>query len=626
MKTTVKQFIFLTLVSLLCLIGHAQNSFNLEFVVEPYLQDVTDSSFTVMWETSLPCKGQLYIATASHHVLRPELQPTVSEKEEKVLHKLSVESLSPEELYFYQIVNVNDGDTLKSSTIRLTLPDYSQSLVSFTVVGDNQGNDQCWERINQLMEEECPSFIVHCGDLVSYGPNKDDWTDEFFKPGKGLLSYTPLYPAIGNHEMNDEKFYQYFNLPYDDAFYTIKKGNLRVIFIDTNKDVMEGSFRYKRLEQTLANCKEQWKIVVHHHPVFTSNIGAYRSSLQATSDKGDPNIPQLKKLYETYGVDIVFSGHVHGYERTFPVRKNHMDEENGVTYIICAGGGGRFNPVSTHKEWFAKELQNRNFFLNMNIVGNKLSLEAIDTSRIVFDSWTKEKTMGEKVLNVPLINSTQKYFIDSTNVFIKNTNDCGIVNYRMNDENYEALFDENTMLKLKNTTTVSALVSSSGSKSREAVKTFIKLSVLKNQKKSERLKAEYYDESFTMIPDFEKLTPQQTFYPDSISNEALTPKDKHHFAMRYTGSFSVHETDVYRFTMESFDGSRLIIDGQEFINNNGVHYEITKQAFVALEKGIHHFEVKYFDFVRRKTLKIKIGSQSEDMENFNNYIDKSTRK
>lgn len=593
----------------------------LHFVVYPYLHDMSDSSVCVMWESSLPAKGQLFFVKADPHILRPELKPAVEEKITGTIHHLCINGLNPDELYFYQAVNISENDdTLRGPVTRVTVPDYNQSAISFTVVGDNQGHPECWKRITELMAEECPSFIIHCGDLVSYGPHKDDWTDELFKPARELLCHTPLFPTIGNHEMNDEKFYQYFNLPYDDAFYTIKKGNLRIIFIDTNKDIMEGSFRYQRLEQILANCKEQWKIVVHHHPLFTSDIASYRSSLQATGDKGDPNIFQLKQLYETYGVDLVLSGHVHGYERSYPIYKNHIDNEHGVAYVISAGGGGSFNPKPTYKEWFSQEIKMQHHFLNIRVLDNKLTAEAIDTSRVVFDSWTKEKDLDEIKLNTPLVNISPKYFIDSTTVTIQNMNDRGTINYRLNDENYQTSFVKCETIKLENTTTVSALISIPGTKSREITKTAVKLPLMERQKKETNLKAEYYEGVFTMLPDFNKIKPKQVFFPDSISITVITPRAKDHFAIRFTGSFTVPETDVYRFSLESFDGSRLIIDGVLIINNDGVHYEIFREGYAALEKGIHTVELCYFDFVRRETLQLMIGKEHEKPVSINQYI------
>ena len=279
----------------------AQQPASLDFVIHPYIQEITDDSFQVLWETSSEAKGQLHLAKSKAEILKPELTVVAAESNPLLFHKLSVKGLNKNELYYYQALNIGlKGDTLRGPITPITLPNYDQSPISFTVVGDTQGNPQVWKRIVELMSEEAPQFIVHAGDLVQYGPNKDDWTDEFFYPAKGLLSNTPLYPANGNHEMNDEKFYNYFNLPYDNAFYSIKKGDLILIFVDTNKDVLPGSEQYRKLEKLLASSLERWKIVVHHHPLFTSDKFSYRSSLLATATKGDPNILHLKNLYETY--------------------------------------------------------------------------------------------------------------------------------------------------------------------------------------------------------------------------------------------------------------------------------------------------------------------------------------
>jgi len=592
-----------------------------DFIVTPYLQDVKDNSFCVMWETTSPTIGQVFLAKADRHTLRPELHFAVAEDEAVLLHKLLVTDLKPGDLYFYQAINIDEStDTLKGPVTQLVIPDYNQSAVNFTVVGDNQGHIDAWEHISQLMFEESPQFVVHVGDMVAYGHNKDDWTDELFLQASELLRHIPMYPALGNHEMNDEKYYQYFNHPFGNAFYTVKKGDLRLIFIDTNKDLLPGSARYKELEETLANCKERWKIAIHHHPVFTSDIASYRSSLMATADKGDPNIFQLKKLYETYGVDLVLSGHVHGYERSFPISQNHIDRENGVVYIISAGGGGGCNQPSSYKEWFTQKTQKRVHYLNVQVEGNKMTVEAIDTSRIVFDRWELEKE-NETSLNAPTISYFPKYFIDSTSVKIENTNETGALNFSVNDENYQTCFDKSVSFSIKNTTTISALVSKANNKSGELVKTAVKMPLMERQKPAnKKVTAKYYEGYFTVLPDFQKLKPTKTFELESLSLDGINPRAKDHFAVRFTATISVPETAVYRFFLESFDGSKLYIDGKELIDNDGAHYEIFEEGYAALEKGTHNIEVRYFDFVRRETLNLRMGKQDEKMFDINHYI------
>ena len=600
-----------------------------KFIVSPYIQDVTDSTFTIMWETSTATKGAIYMGKAEYTVLKPEMEIVAAEPEPMRFHKLVVNGLKPDELYYYQIANLNNlKDTLKGPITPFTIPNYDQSAISFSVVGDTQGNPAVWERIAEQMFQESPQFVVHCGDLVQYGPDKDDWVDEFFKPASNLLRHIPLYPTIGNHEMNNKKFYQYFNLPDDDAFYSVKKGALRIIFVDTNKDILPGSRQYRKLEQLLAWSDERWKMVVHHHPIFTSDKSSYRSSMMARPIKGDPNTLHLKSLYETYGVDLSLAGHVHGYERSWPVQKNHIHEDQGVVHIITAGGGGRLRGASPFKNWFSIETKKLHHFLNLRIWRDKLWVEAIDTTGRVFDTWEKEKSPGKTTLNPPLIETPKKYFLDQTKITIRNTNSIGNIQYRKNNGLYHTLFPNENSLVVSQTTTVSASVSDGkNDASREVAKTVIKLPLMKKQASgAKNMTAEYYEGYFTLLPDFERLKPTKRFSVDSLSLRNITPRVKDHFAVRFKGSILIPDTDVYRFLLESFDGSMLIIDGEVIIDNDGVHYEIFKEGYAALEKGVHTIEVRYFDFERRETLNLTIGKQDGEMADINQYLRRKTRK
>ena len=143
---------------------------------------------------------------------------------------------------------------------------------------------------------------------------------------------------------------------------------------------MAGSEQYNKLKNVLASSNETWKIVIHHHPVFTSHKFSYRSSLMAAPTKGDPNILHLKDLYETYCVDLTLAGHVHNYERTWPIRENQINEEEGVTHIITGGGGGDFLKTPNDRNWFSVEAKNIHHFLNVRVWKNKLHVEAIDTT------------------------------------------------------------------------------------------------------------------------------------------------------------------------------------------------------------------------------------------------------
>ena len=593
-----------------------------DFVVKPYLQQLNDSSFRVLWETSLPGKGAVKFGEAELNVLHPNLNQLFKEETSDLFHRVVVTGLKAGGHYFYQAVTFGEnGDTLEGAVTPLHIPDYGQMPVSFTVVGDTQGNPRVWGRIAGQMQRERPSFVIHAGDLVQYGPHKDDWTDEFFKPAAELFRFCPLYPTIGNHEMDHGWFYRYLDLPDPEWFYTVKKGDALFIFVNTNKDILPGSEQYSRLQQILAASSETWKMMVHHHPVYTSDEKAYGNSWFQRQHHGDPNHMHLKKLYETYGVDVVLNGHVHLYERTWPIANDRIDFENGVQYISLGGGGGSLDPAVANRNWYMAKTRSSHHFLSVKIAGNRFFAEAIDTSGIIFDSWSIEKETGYKRLNAPLVTETKQYFIDSTTVSLQNLNGRGELVYQLPEGELNAGAKKMVNLHLNESLTLSAFVRDAGQKSRIVEKTYAKLPVFPSVKKAARgVTAAYFEGDWIALPDFNRLKPLKTFQSDSVSLQDIQPRAQDHFAVRFTGSFSVPETAVYRFMLRSFDGSKLFIDGKEVINNDGIHYEISKENFVALEKGLHTFEVHYFDFVRRETLQIWMGTQPDQMRGFNDFI------
>jgi len=74
------------------------------------------------------------------------------------------------------------------------------------------------------------------------------------------------------------------------------------------------------LEETLATTDATWKLAALHHPPYS---GGFQGSNAAAREAFVPP-------FERYGVQIVFSGHEHDYQRTDPI--------NGVTYVVSGGG------------------------------------------------------------------------------------------------------------------------------------------------------------------------------------------------------------------------------------------------------------------------------------------------
>ena len=564
------------------------------------------------------------MGVAEFNVLKPNLNKIFQEESSSAFHTVLVNGLKAGEKYFYQAFAVAEtGDTLLGPVTPLNIPDYSMMSVSFAVIGDTQNSPDIWEKLCKRISGEHPSFIVHVGDLVQNGYNKVDWVDEFFKPAMELLRFYPLYPVLGNHEGNHPFFYQYFDLPSPEWFYTVKKGNVLFVFADTNKDILPGSEQYRKLENVLASATEPWKIMVHHHPVYVSEEGFYGNTWFQRSIHGDPNEIHLKKLYETYGVDLVLNGHAHFYERTWPIFNDRIDTENGVVYITTGGGNDEYSKFAANKSWYDARTRVTNHFLSVNVIDNSLFGCVIDTSGSVFDTFTIQKKQDFKPLNAPYFGGNKKYFTDKTSVNIQNLNESGELCYSFDSVTFKKVKSKEISLSLDKTATLTAYIQNGKENSRVATCIFEKLPVFpaleRNQK---RLKAYYFEGNWIALPDFDNLKPLKSFDPDSVSLEQIQPRAKDHFAVRFTGSFWIPETGIYRIFLESFDGSRILIDGKNIIDNDGIHYEIKKENFIALEKGIHNFEIHYFDYVRRETLKVLIGFENAEMQNFNNFLRK----
>ncbi|MDG1050867.1 MAG: metallophosphoesterase, partial [Planctomycetota bacterium] len=88
------------------------------------------------------------------------------------------------------------------------------------------------------------------------------------------------------------------------------------------------------------------------------------------------------------GVDICFSGHVHDYERTFPIKGGAVrpHQDGGVLYITAAGGGGPLEDFDGTNTWFGNRKARRHHHLHVAILGDDLELQAMDEDGRVFDT------------------------------------------------------------------------------------------------------------------------------------------------------------------------------------------------------------------------------------------------
>jgi outer membrane protein OmpA-like peptidoglycan-associated protein len=112
----------------------------------------------------------------------------------------------------------------------------------------------------------------------------------------------------------------------------------------------------------------------------------------------------------------------------------------------------------------------------------------------------------------------------------------------------------------------------------------------------------FLDEGTDHLPDFSRLQPHGTISTtqlnvpiQSFENGFPGVTDRFEwFALDYRGAFAVPAPGTYRFRLSSDDGSRLLIDGQQVIDNDGIHGGAAVEGSAELSEGVHAIEVQYF--------------------------------
>jgi 3',5'-cyclic AMP phosphodiesterase CpdA len=96
------------------------------------------------------------------------------------------------------------------------------------------------------------------------------------------------------------------------ANFSFDYGNAHWTVLDSNPDVDWTAPELRRwVENDLATARaETWRFVAFHHPGFNSSKAHF----------SDQQMRMLADVFEEGGVDVVFNGHVHNYQRTFPLR------------------------------------------------------------------------------------------------------------------------------------------------------------------------------------------------------------------------------------------------------------------------------------------------------------------
>lgn len=277
--------------------------------------------------------------------------------------------------------------------------------IRFVAVGDLANGKSGQDAIAWQISLDKPDFLLALGDIVYPTGRVSAYMDHFWrtytnvetpgmKNGAPIMASIPFHVVIGNHDVDTSLnrypdalgIYYFFRAPANSpgigkwntplardkadaaafkaaagdsypslGFYSFDSGPAHFLMLDNSGYVkIDAPEILKWIESDLSASKARWKFVCMHAPMFHSSPAHYT----------DQKSRALHPLFERLGVDVVFAGHVHNYQRSLPLRfepagrkpgeklisgKYTLDSRfdgadntrpAGIVHIVSGGGGG----------------------------------------------------------------------------------------------------------------------------------------------------------------------------------------------------------------------------------------------------------------------------------------------
>ncbi|CAB4261461.1 unnamed protein product [Prunus armeniaca] len=127
-------------------------------------------------------------------------------------------------------------------------------------------------------------------------------------------------------------------------FYSFNAGGIHFIMLGAYTAYNKSADQYVWLEKDLANFDRNvtpWLVATWHPPWYSTYVAHYREA--------ECMRVEMEDILYKYGVDIVFNGHVHAYERSNRVY-NYTLDPCGPVYITVGDGGNREKMAIAHAD------------------------------------------------------------------------------------------------------------------------------------------------------------------------------------------------------------------------------------------------------------------------------------
>ena len=274
--------------------------------------------------------------------------------------------------------NNNDSKETKEEEEDESENNKGKSIFNIVAVGDWDCTSETEDTVDNIIKQD-PEFVLALGDL-SYNGKAKCWL-ELIEP---IAEKTKI--VIGNHEVDSSKlrkdYMNYFGL--ENQYYSFNQKNVHFLALSTETSYDEDSEQYAFAKQDLEKYSKDpfidWIIVFYHRYIYGSGSG-----LGEEKDFRETYHP----LFDKYKVDLALQGHLHVYERTYPITFNNDDEDEpivqdnnpnlyknpkGTIFLTVGTGGAHDMQLSSLKDFSAEGIAGEFGILNIQIENDQTPL------------------------------------------------------------------------------------------------------------------------------------------------------------------------------------------------------------------------------------------------------------
>lgn len=261
------------------------------------------------------------------------------------LHTARMTGLKPATTYYYR---VGDGVSKWSEVFEFKTWNPLAESMTFAIIGDMdyaENSDATIASIQRLVEAGKVDAVIHSGD-ISYADGYEPHFDDYFNKIQPIAARVPYMAAPGNHEFwyNFTSYKNRFYMPGlideggsgDNMYFSWNAGYAHFLSCDSETAIDTANFSPTQIEWMAKDLRRvnrkqhPWVVANFHRPMYCATDNDSTCGRQASLLK-----KEAERIFYENEVDVVISGHVHSYERTFPVYKEQKmsDVYNGNPYV-----------------------------------------------------------------------------------------------------------------------------------------------------------------------------------------------------------------------------------------------------------------------------------------------------